>query len=65
MTAFEPAPTMAGQLMGGRAVPAATVTAACAAALLAAWLVPGLAVLFVWPLLFVVPGWVAVAALRP
>ncbi|HEX3219892.1 MAG TPA: hypothetical protein VHU77_07695, partial [Candidatus Limnocylindria bacterium] len=46
-------------------VPAATVTAACAAALLAAWLVPGLAVLFVWPLLFVVPGWVAVAALRP
>jgi hypothetical protein len=35
------------------------------AGLLAAWIVPALAVLVVWPLLFVVPGWGLVSALRP
>jgi hypothetical protein len=37
---------------------------ALAVALLAAWLVPPLAVVAVWPLLLVVPGWVAMAGLR-
>jgi hypothetical protein len=40
-------------------------TGAVAALLLAAWLVPGLAILIVWPLLFVIPGWAVVAWARP
>ena len=45
---------------------AAAVTAVIAASLLlAAWLVPGLAIVVVWPLLFIVPGWVLVALARP
>jgi hypothetical protein len=36
-----------------------------AAALLGAWLVPPLAVLLVWPLLFVVPGWAIIGWARP
>ena len=36
-----------------------------AGALLAAWLVPALAVIVVWPFLFVVPGWTIVAWARP
>jgi hypothetical protein len=35
------------------------------AALLGAWLEPPLAVLVVWPLLFVVPGWAIVSWVRP
>lgn len=65
MTATERAPTVASLVLGGNAVAGATVTAGCAAALLAAWLLPGLAVIVVWPLLFAVPGWVVVALLRP
>jgi len=36
-----------------------------AGALLAAWLVPALAVIVVWPFLFVVPGWTIVTWARP
>ena len=46
----------------GRLAVALLAVAACIAA---AWLVPVLAVPFVWPLLLVVPGWSIVAALRP
>ena len=47
--------------------PARTVIGAAGAALLlaAAWLVPPLAVVVVWPLLFVLPGWVVVSWLAP
>ena len=47
--------------------PARTVIGAAGAALLlaAAWLVPPLAVVVVWPLLFVLPGWVVVSWLTP
>ncbi|HET6381497.1 MAG TPA: DUF2298 domain-containing protein [candidate division Zixibacteria bacterium] len=41
------------------------VAAGVAAALLAAWLVPPLAIGVVWPLLFAVPGWALVALARP
>ncbi|MDQ3881291.1 MAG: DUF1616 domain-containing protein, partial [Chloroflexota bacterium] len=40
-------------------------SAAIAGALLAAYLVPPLAIVVVWPLLFFVPGWIAVRALNP
>lgn len=40
-------------------------TAGVAAALVLAWLVPPLAPLFVWPMLLIVPGWGALAVLRP
>jgi hypothetical protein len=46
----------------GRLAVALLAVAACLAA---AWLLPVLAVPFVWPLLLVVPGWAIVAALRP
>ncbi len=36
-----------------------------AVALLAAWIVPALAIVVAWPLLLVVPGWAIVAALSP
>ena len=38
---------------------------AIATGLVAAWWIPLLAVAIVWPLLLVIPGWAAVAALRP
>ena len=41
------------------------VAAALAAALVGAWLVPELAIVVVWPLLFLVPGWAVVASVRP
>ena len=44
---------------------AAVALLAIAAALTAAWFVPLLAAAVVWPLLFVVPGWAIIAALRP
>jgi hypothetical protein len=65
MTASERAPTVAGVVMSGNAAAALWVVALCGAGLVAAWLVPGLAVLVVWPFLFVVPGWMLVAWLRP
>jgi hypothetical protein len=65
MTASERAPTLASLAMRGDLAAAALTAALVAAALLAAWLLPALAILVVWPLLFVVPGWVAVAWLRP
>ena len=43
----------------------AALVLVAAAALLAAWLVPPLAVAVAWPLLLVVPGWAIVGALRP
>ncbi len=47
------------------AVAGVAATGAVSALLLAAWLVPGLAVFVVWPLLFVVPGWALMAWTRP
>jgi hypothetical protein len=38
---------------------------AVAAALVGAWLIPPLAVLLVWPLLFMVPGWAVIGWARP
>src|SRR4051812_46802053 len=46
-------------------MPAAAVTAVIALLLVAAWFVPIIAVVAIWPLLFVVPGAVVVAAVRP
>ena len=65
MTASERAPTVAGLVATGNAAVAALVATLCAAGLLAAWLIPALAVVVVWPFLFVVPGWMLVAWLRP
>ncbi|MEO8251399.1 MAG: hypothetical protein ABI978_04480 [Chloroflexota bacterium] len=47
------------------AIAAAVAVLLVATALLAAWLAPPLAVLVVWPLLFVLPGWALVAWARP
>ncbi|MEX0709888.1 MAG: hypothetical protein WD116_01645 [Chloroflexota bacterium] len=41
------------------------VAIALALALIAAWLAPAMAILIVWPLLFVVPGWAVVSWVRP
>ena len=65
MTATERAPTVAGLILRGNAAAATIAAGACGAALPAAWFVPALAILVIWPLLFVVPGWVLVAWLRP
>jgi hypothetical protein len=65
MTATERAPTVAGLILRGNAAAATIAGGACVLALLAAWFVPALAILVVWPLLFVVPGWVLVAWMRP
>jgi hypothetical protein len=65
MTASERAPSVARLVMSGNAAAALSVGAVCGAGLIAAWLVPGLAVIAVWPFLFLVPGWVLVAWLRP
>ncbi|HEX9635066.1 MAG TPA: hypothetical protein VGB34_06220 [Candidatus Limnocylindria bacterium] len=43
----------------------AAASGAIAALLVAAWLQPAVAILVVWPLLFVVPGWAIVAWARP
>ncbi len=50
--------------MSPRARRALLASVALALALLLAWLVPALAVFVVWPLLLVVPGWVALASVR-
>ncbi|HYM52621.1 MAG TPA: hypothetical protein VEW45_03945, partial [Candidatus Dormibacteraeota bacterium] len=55
MSPFRPSALVAGLAAAG----------ALAALLGAAWVVPGLAVIVVWPLLFVVPGWAVVAWARP
>jgi hypothetical protein len=65
MTASARAPTVGSLLLRGRPVAAAVVLGLVVAALLAAWLVPWLAMLVVWPILFVVPGWYLVALTRP
>ena len=44
---------------------AAVALLAVTGALLIAWLVPPTAVVLVWPILFVVPGWAIVSRLRP
>jgi Uncharacterized membrane protein (DUF2298) len=65
MTATERAPTVAGLILRGNAAAAAIAAGACGVALLAAWFEPALAILVIWPLLLVVPGWVLVAWLKP
>ncbi len=52
-------------LAPGAAVRAALVTTVTVALLGAAWLLPALAVVLLWPLLYLVPGWAAVALARP
>jgi hypothetical protein len=65
MTASERAPTIAGLFAAGNLAAASAMAALLAAALLAAWLWPGVAVISVWPFLFLVPGWMLVAWMRP
>jgi hypothetical protein len=65
MTASERAPTVGALFLRGNSAAAAVTLGVVAAALAAAWLVPMLSLLVVWPLLFVVPGWVLVALMRP
>ena len=57
-------PSYHPQPMSPSARRAILASVALAVALLAAWLVPPLAVVVVWPILLVVPGWVAIAGLR-
>ena len=59
----EPAPRTRAPV----ASPLSAIVAAAliAADLAAAWFVPALAMVVVWPLLFVVPGWAIVGWLRP
>ena len=57
-------PSYHPQPMSPSARRALLASVALAVALLAAWLVPPLAVIVVWPILLVVPGWVAIAGLR-
>jgi hypothetical protein len=69
----EPAPDLASTAVSapGRRAPAVRAIAAAMAALLvaggllAAWLQPPLAVLIVWPFLFVLPGWAILGWARP
>jgi hypothetical protein len=65
MTASERAPTVGSLLLRGKPAAAAVALCLVGAALVAAWLVPWLAMLVIWPLLFVVPGWGLVALTRP
>src|SRR5918999_325358 len=51
--------------MSTRAGRAMVAVAILAVALAAAWLVPPLAPVVVWPFLLVVPGWALVAAVEP
>ncbi|HUF06608.1 MAG TPA: hypothetical protein VMP86_04370 [Candidatus Binatia bacterium] len=51
--------------MGTRAVRALLASLAMGAALIAAWFVPALAIVLVWPLFLFVPGWALVAVLQP
>ena len=48
-----------------RLVGAALAAALLAGLLVAAWVVPPLAIAVIWPALFVVPGWIVVALARP
>lgn len=52
-------------LAQGAATRAAVVVAVTLALLGAAWLLPALAVVVIWPLLYLVPGWATVALARP
>ena len=65
MTESERAPTAAGLLTAGYPGAAALTIVILGAGLAAAWLIPPLATLVVWPFMFVVPGWMLVAWLRP
>ncbi|HEY8771546.1 MAG TPA: DUF2298 domain-containing protein [Candidatus Limnocylindria bacterium] len=61
-----PAEAAPGPVRGALTVALALLAAlAIAGALAAAWFKPPLAVAFVWPLLFVVPGWAIVGWARP
>jgi hypothetical protein len=50
---------------GGGLAPAVMTAAVVVLALAAAWALPFLAIPLVWPLLFLVPGWGILAAVRP
>ena len=52
-------------LAPGGAARAALVAALSLGLLVAAWLLPGLAIVVVWPLLYLVPGWATIAVARP
>ncbi|MEP6469723.1 MAG: DUF2298 domain-containing protein [Chloroflexota bacterium] len=65
MTASERAPTVAALLLRGDPAAAGAALILVMAGLLAAWLVPLVSLVVIWPLLFVVPGWVLVAVMRP
>jgi hypothetical protein len=65
MTATERAPTVGALLPRGHPAAAVVALGLLVAALSAAWLGPPLSIMVIWPLLFVVPGWVVVAAMRP
>jgi hypothetical protein len=65
MTASERAPTVGSLLLRGKPAAAAVALGLVGAGLAAAWLVPWFAMLVIWPLLFVVPGWWLVALTRP
>jgi hypothetical protein len=65
MTASERAPTVAGLLLRGHPGAAMGALALAAAGLLIAWLMPAASMVVIWPLLFVVPGWMLVALTRP
>jgi hypothetical protein len=58
-------PAEPGGGIGLRVLAAIVAVLAIGGALLAAWLKPGLAMLVVWPLLFVLPGWAIVGWVRP
>jgi hypothetical protein len=65
MTASERAPTVARLAMAGNLSAAALTGSILAAGLIGAWLFPPLAIVAVWPFLFLLPGWLLVAWLRP
>jgi hypothetical protein len=65
MSGPELSPARRPALAAGRPIAALVATAILALLLVAAWLVPPLAMAVVWPALFVVPGWAAMAMARP
>ncbi len=56
---------MTAQARGRHPLAAAVTGTTLAALLAAAWFVPPLAILVVWPLLFVIPGWAVMSLVRP
>ncbi len=52
-------------LAPGGAARAALVAGVSLGLLVAAWLLPNLAIVLIWPLLYLVPGWATIAVARP